>query len=53
MKRSCLSNRVVPNMGILVRQVNRYLSLIEIPLSQEGRLKGCSEKTTRFFGLPV
>jgi len=44
-----MSNRLVPNMGILVRQVNRYLSLIEIPLSQEGRLKGRSEKTLPFL----
>jgi hypothetical protein len=36
-------------MGILMQQVNRYLSLIEIPLSQEGRLKGRSEKTTLFL----
>ena len=28
-KRSWISNRLVPNMGILVRQVNRYLSLIK------------------------
>ena len=40
-------------MGILMQQVNRYLSLIEIPLSQEGRLKGRSEKPPCFFGLPV
>lgn len=42
----------MPNMGILVRYVNRYLSLIESAFA--GRAPwGRSEKTVRFIGLPA
>ncbi|WID98318.1 hypothetical protein QO058_08805 [Bosea vestrisii] len=48
-----MSNRLVPNMGIPVRQVNRYLSLIKSRFRRDGALRGAPRKTTRFIGLPA
>jgi hypothetical protein len=40
-------------MGILVRQVNRYLSLIKSRIRRKGASAALREKPPRFIGLPA
>lgn len=43
----------MPNMGILVRQVNRYLSLIKSRFRRTGASRVLREKPPRFISLPA